>query len=296
MSELNDPFAREEAMKEWDRARQAARFEELIGMLTFRGTGGLLPFEEVRKSLRLTQKNYAGIDEVPLDRIRGSVGRYRDFTATFLPRTKGMRERWISVGALVGARGAPPVDLYRVGDAYFVLDGNHRVSIARQLGAKTIEAHVWEFPTPAGLSAHANLEEVVIRAEYADFLNQTGLKRLRPEAEILFTAPGGYREISYQITYYQQVMSEIDGEPFSYDDAVMAWYDLIYAPAVQIIQKKGLLDNFPNRTEADLFIWVWQNHQDLKKTGSKTLGSTADLLKKQEMRWLSRLISWLKRK
>ena len=281
MSRDYDLFARVEATKDWDRAHQAARFADIINMLTFKGSSELLSFDDVRQKFRLTQKNYLGVMEVPVDQIRGSVGRYKDFTDSFLPRSVKMRERWISVGAFVFSRGAEPVELYRVGDAYFVLDGNHRVSIARQTGMKTIESRVWEYYTPVGLSGHADLEEVWIKTEYKEFLTRTGLKDLRPEAEIIFTTPGNYQELEYQISYYQAILEEIDEAPFSYEEAVMAWYDLIYAPAVQIIEKKGMLKNFPGRTEADLFIWVWRNHQSLQKKGSQTIGSTADYLNKR---------------
>src|SRR5687767_2862322 len=150
-------ITRLEAQKHWERARQAVVFERFTGLLPSR-TADLLSFEEVRDRLRLVQKTYRGLHEIPLDNIIGSVGRYRDFTRTFLPRNADLQERWQRVNAVAATQGVPPIEAYQVGEVYFVLDGNHRVSVARQNGAKTIEAHVWEFPTPVGLSPQANID------------------------------------------------------------------------------------------------------------------------------------------
>lgn len=257
-------IARYEARKSWDAARQGALFEMVTNLLPSQ-SADLLSFDEVQNRLRLSQKTYRGIQEIPLTSIVGSVGRYRDFTRSFLPRNPDLQTRWERVNAVAATRGVPPIEVYQVGEAYFVLDGNHRVSVARQTGAHSIEAHIWEFQTAAGLSGQANLDEVLIKEEYAQFLESTRLDLLRPEAQIIFTAPGRYREIELQIELYREVLEEIDDEPVSYEDAVTAWYDMIYTPAIQIIREQGILDRFPERTEADLFIWTWRYNEELRQ-------------------------------
>lgn len=259
-----DPLlVKSESSASWERARFAAALEALQNV--FSRSADLLAFEDVRKGLRLVRKNYKGVQDIPLSQIRGSVGRYQDFTRTFLPRGSQLRQRWQQVNALAYAKGMPPIEVYQVGDAYFVLDGNHRVSVARQMGNTAIEAHVWEYPTPVGLSAVADLDELFIRTEYTDFLDRTRLAQLRPEQKIEFTAPGRYYELEDQIEWYCHVLEKIDGEAPSHEDAVTAWYDMIYTPAVQIIQQRGALARFPGRTEADLFIWVWRYKEELRR-------------------------------
>jgi uncharacterized ParB-like nuclease family protein len=273
-----------EAQRDWERARQAAFFEDLLGMLSDR-SADLLSFEEVRRNLRLGQRDYKGVQDIPLDQIRGSVGRYRDFTKTFLPRIETMRQRWQRVNAMAIARGLEPIEVYRVGDAYFVLDGNHRVSVARSTKMKTIQAHVWEYSTPVGLSAHADLDELLIKTEYAEFLASTQLDKLRPDQNIVFTTPGRYRELVYQIALYLKALEKIDGVPITQEEAVTAWYDMIYTPAVQIIQQSGIMERFPGRTEADLFAWIWRHHHDLPpEYQGRTLAVTVDELLKQSKR------------
>lgn len=253
-----------EAHANWERARFAAALQALQGVFSARSTD-LLAFEDVRKGLRLGRKNYKGVQDIPLNQIRGSVGRYRDFTHTFLPRGGQLRQRWERINVLAYAKGMEPIEVYKVGDAYFVLDGNHRVSVARQIGNTVIEAHVWEYPTPVGLSADADVDELIIRSEYVEFLERTQLALLRPDQNIVFTAPGRYNELEDQIEWYRHVLEMIDDEVTSHEDAVTAWYDMIYTPAVQIIQQRDALVRFPGRTEADLFIWVWRYKEELQR-------------------------------
>jgi hypothetical protein len=277
MDEDASTFAKVKASQDWGQARRRASIENMMAFFSSKSPD-LLPFEEVRKQLRLSQKHYKGMYEIPLDQIRGSVGRYQDFTQTFLPRKESMRQRWERVNAVSMTIGLPPIEVYQVGEAYFVLDGNHRVSIARQNDAKFIEAHVWEFPTAVGLSAEADLDEVLVKAEYTEFLNNTALDKSRPEQDIVLTGPGCYRALEYQIELYRQALEQIDEETISYQDAAAAWYDMIYTPAVQIIEQHGMLERFPDRTEADLFNWVWRHHKELQTHGIDSIAQDTDSL------------------
>jgi hypothetical protein len=84
--------------------------------------------------------------DVPLHAVVGSVGRHRDFNSRFLPKCSCSRERWATIVLEIsGPRGLEPVELYQIGRQYFVVDGHHRVSVARWLGHTYIEAYVTEF-------------------------------------------------------------------------------------------------------------------------------------------------------
>ncbi len=263
--EDNSLLAHYESQVKWNRARRRVLVQRVV--CTFKNCSlDLIPFEEVRTRLHLTQKFCRGIQDIEVTRIRGSVGRYRDFTSAFLPRRDHLRERWERVNRMVSAHDMPPmppIEVYRVGDAYFVVDGNHRVSNARQEGIETIAADVCEFVTPIGLSAEADLDEVITKSELAEFLNKTHLDKLRPGQEIIFTTPGHYRELECLITMFQEALEESRGEVTSYEDTLLLWYDLVYSPAVHEIKKSGVLARFPGRTEADLFIWMWKHQYKL---------------------------------
>ena len=225
----------------------------------------LLSFEDVRKEMHLAQKIYRGVQEIPVDRIRGSVGRYDDFTSAFLPRKGHLRERWERVDRAMMAGETPPIEVYQVGDAYFVLDGNHRVSIARQHRQDLIEAEVWEYPRPRSLGADVDILAFVNDSERSGFLAKYGQCSPQAVQEIVLTCARCYEDLASMIEAYRRGLDEAGAGPVSTEQAVSGWYSEVYAPAIAGIRQNDLLARFPDRTEADLFIWAWKNNQDLEE-------------------------------
>ena len=88
---------------------------------------------------------YRGMRTVEVEKLTGSVRSYRDFDGSFLPLRVSMAHRWGRVDRAYH-RGVelPAVSLYKIGDAYFVQDGNHRVSVAKYHKAAAIDAEVVE--------------------------------------------------------------------------------------------------------------------------------------------------------
>jgi hypothetical protein len=278
-------LAHYESQENWARARRGVLVQRVV--CAFKNCSvDLIPFEEVRTRLHLTQKYCRGIQDIDLARIRGSVGRYRDFTSAFLPRRSHLRQRWERVKSLVSTQRVPPIEVYQVGDAYFVADGNHRVSVARQEGRKTIEANVCEFVAPVGLSANADLDEVIIKSEYAEFLDKTRLNKLRPGQEIVFTSPGHYRKLECLISMFREALEKTRGESVSDEEALLLWYDIVYSPAVYEIKKSGAMERFPGRTEADLFVWIWQQQHRLLKQYTSSPGYRVVEAVSSPVRWL----------
>lgn len=149
-----------EGFSKFQEARRRAFWQEMIGHLRGKPVE-LLSFDDIRARLRLRDEHYCGLQDVPLDKIVGSVGRYRDFTNSFLPRSHDMEARWSRVyAAIQSMEGVPPIELYKVGEVYFVRDGNHRVSVAHQLGYKTIQAQVTELPTSVELKPGMSADEL----------------------------------------------------------------------------------------------------------------------------------------
>jgi hypothetical protein len=205
------------------------------------------------------------LQEMPLDKIVGSVGRYKDFTRTFLPRTNAIRSRWQRLDAMAhGPSGFPPIEVYKVGSVYFVIDGNHRVSVAKQLGAKTIEAYVTELPTAVPVDEHLSPDDLLIKEGYADFLRKTHLDTLRPGSQVLLTEPARYKEIEEHIAVHRYFMGLEQKRDIPYLEAVASWYDNVYMPMVELIRKYEVLDYFPGRTEADLYAWLIKHQESLR--------------------------------
>jgi hypothetical protein len=103
----------------------------------------LLDLKEEMGKTAVVARHHEGIQAIPLERIVGSEGRDDDFDSSFRPRRANGRDRWVSVAlARTLGKSLPPVSLVRLGDAYFVRDGHHRISVARTLGELEIEAEV----------------------------------------------------------------------------------------------------------------------------------------------------------
>jgi hypothetical protein len=246
-------------------ARRRAFWQEMLNHI--RGKSAeLLSFDQIKTRLRLREESYRGLQDVPLDRIVGSVGRYRDFTTSFLPKTNEMQERWSRVYAQANSlEGLPPIELYKVDDVYFVRDGNHRVSVARQLGNKTIQAHVTELPTSIDLEPGMSEEELNAAAAYAAFLEESGLKRLRiHHQDMTLSEPPRYAELLGHIYLHQRWLERERRQPVSLDDAAVDWYDNMYRPAVTLIRKYKVLEHVSDRTEADLYLWLVDHLQEVR--------------------------------
>lgn len=137
------------AMQEFQRARRRAGFERLLARLWGR-SAALVCFREVRDGLAPEASRRLGIQEVAVEAIVGSVGRCGDYTRGFWPLKDSDCGRWVGIlEAAAAARDLPPIRVYRVGQIYFVIDGHHRVSVARQRGRTHILARVVEIPAMA---------------------------------------------------------------------------------------------------------------------------------------------------
>ena len=256
------------ALADFRRARQRAALQQVLARLTGRSVD-LLSYEEVAHLLKTVGRAERGLQDVPLDAITGSVGRPNDFTRDFLPRQDSDERRWARVRAAAtdpAAGGLPPVELYKIGEAYFVIDGHHRVSVARQLGATHIQGYVSELQTKVPLSPNVTPEELVLKAEYTDFLEQTHLDSTRPDADLTLSNPGQMRLLLDEIRAHQQALSEGEGPGVSLEEAAADWYDHVYLPTAYAIRESGMLRDFPGQTEADLYLLVSEHRAALQRS------------------------------
>jgi hypothetical protein len=252
---------------DFDHARRKAAWRNVINRLTGRRTE-LLRFEEVRRQLRAQGRHEAGSRPVLLDAIVGSVGRYRDFDTAFLPIQTQTKRRWLSIDrAHYDDLVLPPVDLYRLGETYFVKDGNHRVSVARERGQVYIDAVVVELHAPVPVGSLAELEEWIGQQEAVEFLSTTQLLLLRPDAQVLLTLPGQYERLLEHISVHRWFLGIEAHREISYPEAVASWYDRVYWPIVEGIREASMLREFPKRTEADLYLWLIEHLWYLRESG-----------------------------
>lgn len=244
-------------------AFENARFISLLKNLKYLLIGRnneLLSFEKIKKGFGLYKQASLRVQVVPVEDIVGSFERYRDFDKFFLPKKNHLQYRWAHIhNLLVRDVILPPVKLYKVSEIYFVVDGNHRVSVSKKIGVRFIDAEVIEFLTDANITREMDPKDIFIQIEREKFLNITGLKLNRPDIKTRITSPGQYDVLLGQINKLMVQLNENrkDGEKLiSFKEASLIWYDDIYLPAIEVIKNYGILEKFPNRTKTDLYIWI----------------------------------------
>ena len=187
-----------------------------------------------------------GIRTVPLNRIVGSVGRYKDFDSRFRLKQSVPSERleWVKKAMREG-RNLGPVKLYEIKDEFYVLDGNHRIAAAKELGHDEILAHIEEF-----IPSKDTLQNILYR-ERALFADHTGLP-----AEINLTEVNQYAYLLEQIAEHQHYLQKAGEDGASFENAALDWFKTIYRPLCTIIKRSRLVESFPERTIDDLFAYI----------------------------------------
>jgi len=244
------------AKEDFDAALRKGFWRSVFSWLR-RSDNQLLPFDEFRRHLPMMGQSYIGMHQIPIDQIIGSVGRYRDFDGAFLPRTERSRPRWESIDrAHIENVPLPPIEVYKIGEIYFVKDGNHRVSVARERGQVYIDANVIEIIVPFRVDETTDIQSLILTWEASQFLEKTGLQSIRPYADIRLSLPGLYNRLLDHIQTHAYFMAQDLAREVQWSEAVTSWYDEVYWPLVSVIRQQKILAGFPGRTEADLYLWI----------------------------------------
>ena len=256
---------------DYQRARTKAFFNRVWSILSGQPTN-LLSYDDIKEKLHIGGPIYRGVKTVRVDQIAGSLNRYHEFDRAFLPTRDETAPRWQSVNrAFYEDISLPPVVLYKVGEVYFVVDGHHRVSVAREQGQEFIDAEVRECATRVNLTADIKTEDLEILGEKVDFLERTGLDRLRPKASIKLTVPDGFDRMLEHIAVHRYFMGLDMKRDISEEEAITHWYDTVYLPIAKTIRKSRILKDFPGKTEGDLYLWVLDHQHYLAEEEGQPL-------------------------
>jgi hypothetical protein len=228
--------------------------------------GRLLDLEEVQDRLRLFDQHYEGMRAIPVAQIVGTAGRAEDFDQQFLPRRPEMKDRWRSVEQTYPQGEFPPIIVYQVSDAYFVVDGHHRVAIAKRMGVEMIDAEVTVLETRQPIPSDIDIGKLIFLEQRRILMDESGLDRSRPEASIDFTRPGGYVQLLELIKVHGYHLMQERGEVLRPEEISGDWFDRVYLPTVAGIQREGLAGEFAGATEGDLFLWIWERRRALNPT------------------------------
>nr|WP_243697264.1 ParB N-terminal domain-containing protein [Aeromicrobium phragmitis] len=237
-----------------------ARRHQVLSALAARVRGGAedvvqsMSFDEVVAALGRRAENYIGTKVIPLDAIVGSVDKTRDFDRRFRPTSARSRQRWERLArASRTGEEIPPIDVYRVGDYYFVRDGHHRVSVARSLGLKVIEARVTAIDTlltPVGINSRRDLERKHWRRILLERVPFTGEAR----AAVAVDEPTDYGVIAETVEAWAARTMHAEGAYMDKKTMADRWYAEEFLPVLEMIEEAGVRG--PDERPAEAYLRI----------------------------------------
>lgn len=245
-------FPRADAEADFLRVRRQQLMSKIGSRLFGSASEPTLSLSEVLDAVGTRGERGIGVRVIPIDHIVGSVDKVRDFDPLFRPTSGRSRARWERLAEAV-RRGQeiPPIDVYQVGDYYFVRDGHHRVSVTRALGGTSIEADVTRVNTliePEKLSNRDDLQAAELRRI---FLERVPLDRLA-RREISCVNPWHYTELAEMVEAWVARLMFREKVLLGKAHAASRWYAEEYVPVTMMLSEAGLVR--PDESEADAFL------------------------------------------
>ncbi|MFC3451905.1 chromosome partitioning protein ParB [Amycolatopsis speibonae] len=248
-------FPRADAEHDFLRARRRQVLSRLANWL--RGEPDdvniMLPFHEVVDALGYLGERKIGARVIRLDSIVGSVDRGRDFDRRFRPTSGRVRERWERL-ALATRRGEsiPPIQVYRVGELHFIIDGHHRVSVAHAMRLSTIEAMVTEVRTKLDPSGIRYRGDLIVKDYRRLFLERVPLSG-HARASVVFTDPWDYARLGEHVEAWGFRLMQDEGAYSDRATLAQRWFDEEFVPVVAMLRQADLIGS---RTDAEAYLWV----------------------------------------
>ena len=240
-----------DAQFDFSRARRARALARLSARLRRADdVDHILPFEEVVRALGRIGERRLGLQVIPLDSVVGTVDRSREFDRAFRPTSPRVRERWQRINlAQRKGEALPPIDVYRIGDMHFVKDGHHRVSVARALGHRDIEAYVTEVQTEVGANREIRLRDLPLKSHQRLFYERVPLP---PEARerIHLSDEWRYAALAEAVEAWGFRAIQARREPLSRPEVAEAWFREEYEPVVAMLAEAQLIPKGVTDTEA----------------------------------------------
>jgi hypothetical protein len=202
----------------------------------------LLPYGEVTRRMRIRNQQFFGRKPTPLDKVVGSVDRRNaDFDRSFRPMRRELRDRMRRLREAFAQAEMPPIEVYEVGGMYFVVDGHHRVAVAREAGAEYIDAQVTSVGISHRLDPNVDVLQLIHTEQHRIFKERTQLLVGHPEAKIEFSRPTWYGEL----------------------------LEIVRAHAYRLSNERGALvlpEYYRHKTPGDIFLWVHGKLRELRTT------------------------------
>lgn len=225
----------------------------------------ILPYEEVVQALGFVSERRLGLKVVPISAIVGTVDRARDFDRHFRPTSTRVRDRWEHIAAAMRRGEAlPPVDLYKIGEVYFVRDGHHRVSVACALGHADIDAYVTEVVTRVGIDHPITLADLPLKSHERVFYERVPLPE-ETRSEIQLSDPWDYALLAEGVEAWAFRAIQTHGEPLERPQAARLWLETEYRPVVAMLREADMIGR---STETEAYMRVAADRYRLLRTHS----------------------------
>jgi hypothetical protein len=254
-----------DAQHDFLRARRRATAARLAARLRLEpaGVGVVLPYQEVIEALGFVSEHRVGLQVVPIAAIVGTVDRERDFDRRFRPTSGRVRGRWERIAeAMRRGEAMPPVDLYRIGELYFVRDGHHRVSVAYALGREDIDAYVTEVQTRVGADRTITLADLPLKSHERLFFERVPLP-YEARDEIRLSDPWEYGELAEAVEAWGFRTSQDGGELLDRRQTAELWLQSEYRPVVQMLREAQLIGG---GTETEAYVRIAAERYRLLRT------------------------------
>jgi hypothetical protein len=222
----------------------------------------LLELDEVEQRLKPFGRRYLGVRSIPLDALVGTDSRAASFTRDFRPLHAASRDRLRSLEAAFADGAFPPIVTVKLGETYFVIDGHHRVALARRGGGEMIDADVTELIARVPLPAGADMLEVVLRELERIFLEDSGLAEARPGVRIAVSRPAHYLELLENIQVHGYHVMRGRGRVLEDAEIAADWYDATWTPTLAAIERLRLDRLYRDAPPGDLFLVLHRHRRD----------------------------------
>lgn len=244
----------------------------------------LLPYEEVRGHLRILGQRYVGVQTIPVEKIAGSVDRKVDFDRFFRPRRRELRNRVNSLRAAFEREEMPPITVYEVGGLYFVIDGHHRVALARESRMEFMDAEVTAIRTSHQLNPDVDIPQLIHTEQDRIFMERSGLDRADMTESIEVQRPTGYADLIEIVESHAYQLSVSRGTVVPIDQAAADWYTTEFRPAIEAIRAVGLVGRYAHKTNGDLYLWVNSKLRELRTTNrDATWADAAEVARRERV-------------
>ncbi|OHD80987.1 MAG: hypothetical protein A3J97_07365 [Spirochaetes bacterium RIFOXYC1_FULL_54_7] len=248
----------------FDDAKVRALYDGVRALLA-RRSNSLVPFDVIRQRLGLSEESYRGLQSIPVDKIVGSENRHQDFSLGFRPKKNLSRQRWAKIDlAFKEMRILPPIVVYEIGGLYFVRDGNHRVSVAKDQGVAFIDAEVSSIDSGLTLSPEMSTKQMlqaITIYERDRFYRATGLSLSLQDTQLRFGQDNRYDILTADIERHLRYLAENEGPSPSFAEAAESWLRQLFLPFCTLAAQLGAVAPRRKILAADLYIW-WVKYEE----------------------------------